>query len=266
MAINVEFDAHEATTNLAIGFVIRDERGLPVFGTNTQLLGRSCTVAPGRYRATFSLLNRIECGTYTLDVSLTRDGSPNLGCHHFREQVCRFDVHAFATPYFHGRVMMDPYVDFSVLSPDGRIDASPAPVDASRLAPSVGRSNPPLADFRAGLRPLQTIGRISKGTELLVELEVANTGIEAWPADGKQSVCVAYRWLDRDGSVVESDGVRSRLPRDIAPGETIRLIGFVRVPQHTGALRLRWTLVQEGVMWFDDAQPAACATMDVSVI
>jgi len=265
MTIDLEFEAHQTTTQLAIGFVIRDERGLPVFGTNSLLLGRTCTVEPGRYRVSFSLLNRIESGNYTIDASLTRNGSPNLGCHHLKEQAFRFDVHVMATPYFQGRVMMDPSLEFATLSPHGRIDAPPASYVPSRIALSVGRLNPPLKDFRASLRPLQSIGKTSKGTELLVELEITNSGVQAWPGDGKQPVCISYHWLDEGGAMVEFDGVRSRLPRDVAPGETLRAVCFVRVPQCSGALRLCWTLVQEGVGWFDGRCPESAVTVDVEV-
>lgn len=265
LTLVLEFVAHETISDVATGFLIRDERGLPVFGTNSWSLGRSCTIGPGKYRATFSLLNRMECGAYTIDVSLSRNGSPYLGCHHLKEQACRFDVHDLATPYFHGRVMMDPSVDFASLSPDASIHVADADAAMPRPALSTGRFNPALSDYRARLRPLQTIDRTPIGTELLVELDLGNNGTQSWPCDGKQPVCVSYHWLDDKGEVVEFDGVRSRLPRDIAPGETIRVVAFVRAPQRAGALRLRWTLVQEGVAWFDGIDTASAATMDVLV-
>jgi hypothetical protein len=265
LTLDLEFVAHETTADVAAGFLIRDERGLPVFGTNSWALGRSCTIGPGTYRATFSLLNRMECGAYTIDVNLARNGSPYLGCHHLKEQACRFDVHELATPYFHGRVMMDPSVDFAPLSPGASIRVADADIAPPRPALSTGRFNPSLTDYRARLRPLQAIDRTPIGTELLLELDVGNTGTQSWPCDGKQPVCVSYHWLDRSGAMVEFDGVRSRLPRDIAPGETIRVVAFVRAPQRAGAMHLRWTLVQEGVAWFDGIDKSSTATMDVLV-
>lgn len=263
--IAIELIAHEEISALAIGFLIRDERGLPVFGTDTWQLGYDCTVTPGRHRVSFGFLNRSACGAYTIDASLTHRGSPNLGCHHLHEQAAHLDVYELQTPYFRGRVMMDPKVEFATTSPHGRIEIKPGPVDAQRLALSVGRRNLPLSDFRAQLRPLNAIGRVATGTELLVELELAHTGSQAWPSDGVQAVCISYHWYAQDGTLVEYDGVRSHLPRDISPGETVRLTGFVRAPYQTGRMRLCWTLVQEGVAWFDLVEPASTASMDVTV-
>lgn len=248
----MEFIAHEAVDDLTAGFLIRDEQGLPVFGTNTHLLGEKYRLEPGVYSCGFSFVNRAERGEYTIDANLIRNGSHLEGCYHWKEKAARYDVHESAAVYFAGRVMMDASVTLSQVSTQGGVTVERIPWDASKPALSSGRFNPPLADFSARITQLSALSETEAGTELLVNMELHNTGTETWRAHGKRPVCLSYHWHDRDGGVIERDGLRTSLLRDVLPGETIRLVGLLRVPQRTGALNLIWTLVQEEVGWFDE--------------
>lgn len=267
MAIEIDFVAHEAMSNVSAGFLIRDERGLPMYGTNTWLLGETCTLTPGRYRATFSLLNRLHAGPYTIDAHLIRNGSHAEGCHHWKERAARFDVSQRGTPHFEGRVLMDPSWTFVPMDPGARCEVSAAMARGGPVAaPTLGRLNAPLQAPCAAITVINTLEKTTTGAESLVELDVRNVGRERWPCDGKQPVCLSYHWTTPDGANVVFDGVRTRLPRDIEPGQSIRVIGFVRAPQDaSGPMKLTWTLVQEGVAWFDGVDPASVATIDVQV-
>lgn len=263
--IHIEFIAHETVNDATAGFLIRDEKGLPVFGTNTHLLGDTHQVMPGRYSFNFSFINRVECGSYVVDVMLIRNSSHLEGCHHWKDRAARFDVHGWAAVSFNGRVMMDASASVAQLSAEGRIEVSRAPVDSSKVALSQGRLNPPLRDFSAGIVLLSILPTAQSGAELLVDMEVQNTGTASWGAFGKQPVGISYHWYDSDGSVIEYDGLRSCLPRDLAPGERQRLYGLLRVPHRAGTLRLVWTLVQEGVGWFDENNPHSQCSLNVTV-
>lgn len=263
--VHVNFIAHDSIDDLTVGFLIRDERGMPVFGTHTHLLGETYRVAPGRYRVVFSFLNRAEAGAYVIDAKLIKKGSHFEGCHHWKEGVARFDVIGWGTVYFDGRVMMDASAHASRISPEGNITACTATRNQVGLAFSTGRLNPRLRDYSARITLLCELPTLQTGTELLVDMEVENTGTGTWPSSGKQPVCVSYHWHDANGNVVEQDGLRTRLPRDISAGERIRLVGLLRAPSQTGALRLVWTLVQEGVAWFDQVNPDAQCRRDVLV-
>jgi hypothetical protein len=48
------------------------------------------------------------------------------------------------------------------------------------------------------------------------------------------------------------DGVRTALPRDLAPGESATVAASVEVPDQPGRLSLQWDLVQENVTWFGE--------------
>ena len=267
MSIDIDFIAHESLSNVSAGFLIRDERGLPMYGTNTWLLGETCAVTPGPYRATFVLLNRLHAGPYTLDAHLIRNGSHAEGCHHWKERIGRFDVSQRGTPHFEGRVLMDPSWTFTPLDERGRCEVTAARASgAPDVAPTVGRFNAALRSPRARIAVLNTLPATATGTESLMELDVRNAGSERWPCDGKRPVNLSYHWIAHDGSVVTFDGIRTRLPRDIEPGQSIRVTGFVRAPHHAcGRMQLVWTLVQEGVAWFDLVDKASAATMDVLV-
>jgi Wzt-like putative exopolysaccharide export protein/galactose-3-O-sulfotransferase len=267
MHLYVDFVAHEAIGELSVAFLIRDESGLPVFGTSTHQLGRTFSVAPGHYRVTFSFINRTEAGHYVVDASLVRNGSHLQGCHHWKERATTFDVTGWATPWFAGRVMMDAAVAFAPLCDQGRIQAHEAGTALPRPVVSIGRLNPALRDFSARLRMLGDLpAQVSAGTELVPELELLNTGSQTWGVEGKQPVCLSYHWLGADGEAVEYDGLRTRLPRDLAPGEHVRVCGLLRAPQVAGRMRLVWTLVQEGVAWFDRHDPASSVACDVEIL
>ncbi len=263
--IHVDFVAHEPADDLTIGFLIRDERGLPVYGTNTRLLGDTCRVTPGTYRVTFSLMNRIADGAYVIDAKLICSGSHLKGCYHWKDEATRFDVHGWATTYFAGRAMMDPTAYFVRTSSKGSIKPHALPLDPTKPALSTGRLNPPLDDFSARIAVACELPAVQTGTELLVDVELENTGAETWRANGKRPVCLSYHWHDMKGHVIEFDGVRTRLPRDIAPGERVQVVGLLRSPQAAGALRLTWTLVQEEIAWFDQSNPDARCQRDVRI-
>lgn len=68
------------------------------------------------------------------------------------------------------------------------------------------------------------------------------------------------------GSCVEEGrAFRKRLPRTIFPNETVEVTARVVAPARSGAARLRMTLVQEGVSWFDDHDPSGALEGDVEI-
>jgi hypothetical protein len=250
ISIYIDFVAHETVDYVTAGFLIRDEVGWPVFGTNTNLLGDIHKVAPGRYSCEFSFINRVECGAYTVDAMLIRNTSYLEGCHHWKDRAARFDVHGWATGSFDGRVMMDACASIARISAEGHVEVRRVPVDSSKAPLLSGRLNPPLNDFSARVTLLSSLAIVQSGAEVLMDMEVENTGTETWGAYGKQSVNISYHWYDGDVAI-EFDGLRTSLPRDLKPGERARVYGLLRAPLCAGSLRLVWTLVQEGVSWFD---------------
>ena len=63
---------------------------------------------------------------------------------------------------------------------------------------------------------------------------------------------LSYHWLDRKRQMVVLDGLRTPLPRDLKPGESVTLRAAIRAPEKAGEYMLHVTLVQEGVAWFSE--------------
>ena len=85
------------------------------------------------------------------------------------------------------------------------------------------------------------------------QLEIRNTGSARWIASG--AFRVSYHWLGPDGTIIVKDGRRTMLPRDVAPGEAVRLCAAVEAPDRPGPMTLQWDLVEEGVTWFSEVRP-----------
>ena len=63
---------------------------------------------------------------------------------------------------------------------------------------------------------------------------------------------LSYHWFDRTGAVVVFDGLRTPLPHDVQPGESVQLRATIQPPDRAGQYTLEVTLVQETVAWFPE--------------
>ena len=103
--------------------------------------------------------------------------------------------------------------------------------------------------------------RMSAGKDVVGDVVIRNISKSTWPsrADAKQrnNVTLSYRWKDPKGQVVVADGLRTPLPQDLAPGESVRLKMNIAVPARPGRYVINVTLLQEGYEWFDQKGGAA---------
>jgi SAM-dependent methyltransferase len=82
---------------------------------------------------------------------------------------------------------------------------------------------------------------------------VVNNGWDRWRSDGVHPVHVSYHWLDAKGAeVVDFNGARSQLPRELGPGDRCRVQMIVDAPPKPGRYVLAIDLVREGVTWFSE--------------
>jgi hypothetical protein len=103
-----------------------------------------------------------------------------------------------------------------------------------------------LPDYRATLTsgPL-TVSRANP----TAQVTLTNTSSALWTASGAAPVFVSLHWLDPAGSVLLWDGPRTRLPRDLASGETATVaVSLGAIPP--GATAVTIDLISEGVAWF----------------
>jgi hypothetical protein len=79
-------------------------------------------------------------------------------------------------------------------------------------------------------------------------VEVENAGTATW----REDVACSYHWLDALGNPIVWDGIRTRLPRPVAPEERITLRANVRAPIPPGRYRFALDLVAEHRAWFGE--------------
>jgi hypothetical protein len=93
-------------------------------------------------------------------------------------------------------------------------------------------------------------------TLITVPVTVQNTGDETWNASGPGPVFLAYHWENPGGAILVWEGVRTSLGTDVAPGASRSVSANVQVPKWAGAYQLRFHLVKEGVVWFQQMSSA----------
>jgi O-Antigen ligase len=92
-------------------------------------------------------------------------------------------------------------------------------------------------------------------------VRVANAGLKTWARD--EAFHLSYHWWDRERQVL-ADGERTRLPRDLTPGDSAVLHANVRAPAQPGQYLLVWDMVHEHTTWFS-GQGVAPRTVPVVV-
>jgi hypothetical protein len=90
------------------------------------------------------------------------------------------------------------------------------------------------------------------GVRGTARVALENAGSAPWRSRGKEGVQFAYHWLDPLGNPIVWDGVRTALPRVVAPGDSIGLEIPVVAPRPPGSYRLAFDLVEEFRFWFQE--------------
>jgi hypothetical protein len=145
-----------------------------------------------------------------------------------------------------------------------------APVDAADpVTPCEGPMD--AEAYRATIRAGLPHGSPETGEEALMEVEVTNASPHAWPVgalpDGSGGIAITYHLRDRSRAVVAWDMPRFFLPRDLGPGESVRMEVAVKAPAAPGFYFIEFDLVHENVAWFADrGNPTAWSEMHVGGI
>ena len=119
--------------------------------------------------------------------------------------------------------------------------------------------------YRAGfLAPAELA--LGAGSLNVVEVEVTNRGRMTWSPDAVPPFYLSYHWFDEGmRHVVAYDGLRTALPRAIAPGDAVRARLRVRAPRRAGQYDLGWDIVQENRLWFS-TEPGARSTISSATV
>jgi len=113
--------------------------------------------------------------------------------------------------------------------------------------------------FDAAWTEIELPAEVPPGARFQVHARLTNRSAETWPATGILKVQAAYHWLGPDGETVLWDGRRTRLPADLAAGDSVELDLDVQAPEAPGTYELMLDPVFEQVGWFS-ARSAANAT------
>ncbi len=118
-----------------------------------------------------------------------------------------------------------------------------------------------IQDYQVTFQDPQTV--VTAGGQFQYNLTLRNDGRKTWNVGSPSPVRIGYHWFDQNNQpVAVSKDIRTALPHDIAPGERAVVTATAVAPDTTGAYRLQWSLVVEGLGWFYDLGARA---LDVSV-
>lgn len=91
-------------------------------------------------------------------------------------------------------------------------------------------------------------GAVWVGHDDTVTITIQNAGADTWSSKSHADH-LSYRWLTTDGQPVD-EGVRTVLPHDVAPGETVTVQMRLRGPDQPGRYVLEVDMVREHVRWY----------------
>jgi predicted O-methyltransferase YrrM len=85
-----------------------------------------------------------------------------------------------------------------------------------------------------------------------IEVRLRNDSSFIWRSYGRgiPQVTLSYHVLDATGQIYEYEGVRTYLPRNLRPGDAVKVIGQVEAPWEPGVYTIRWDPTIEPVSWF----------------
>lgn len=251
ITLSIHFIAHNSVENLTIGIQIVDENYIPIFGTNSRLLGNKIDIKKkGSYIATFSVTNRLGLGKYWIGAALHTGVSHMDECFHWKDQCTTFEVTANIGEHFEGRFKMHPTFFLQSQTKTGSMQLTDI---TSEFDPAqrIAIHTPILTTFSADISPVGTIPDFAIGEIISFPVLVKNSSKEVWRTSGQRPVRLSYHWLDSADNLRVYEGLRTEFDGPVYPGETKRVFMTILVPNEVGNLILALTLLQENVAWFD---------------
>lgn len=97
-----------------------------------------------------------------------------------------------------------------------------------------------------------TVPPLRAGVLSVARLELENAGSATWVPDGPHRVCLGYHFLDELGNPIVWDGLWTRLPATIEPGQRAQVQVSVRAPVGPGRYGLAFDLVADDRLWFSE--------------
>ena len=125
----------------------------------------------------------------------------------------------------------------------------------------------PWGDFRCAIESAIPAS-FAAGETVVIAVRVHNRSESFFTSAPPAPIYASYKWLDPvSGAFIDEQRAhRTKLPRTMFPNEVLDLGLRISVPERVGAARLRVTLMQEGVTWFDDQDADSALDVDVSIV
>jgi len=246
-------EAHGVT----VGLHIHDNEGRLIYGANTWHFGKSISVARGGvFETSFRFKLTLGCGLYQVGCAVHTGNSHLDHCFDWYDNCLTFGVVGVTGFHFDGEINLGPSVELKCEEGEARL--TPAEWVHAGVA-MLARHNAPIRRPEGHVRSFVRELNVRPGDVFSLELEIENRGEVSWEDDGLRCTRLCYRWLQTDGSVLVEEGERSVLGGDVLPGEKRVVSVVAKTPlQHVGAAKLRMTLLQEHVAWFDQVGKLFC--------
>ncbi|MEK3704890.1 ABC transporter ATP-binding protein [Paenibacillus sp. FSL R7-0198] len=95
---------------------------------------------------------------------------------------------------------------------------------------------------------LEIVSRIGEMNS--IKILVTNIGSEVWyPYDKTNPILIGYSYSDGKG--LRKEGIRTKLPYNISPGESVVVNCCFVIEEKLDEVQLRWDLIHEGKSWFE---------------
>jgi SAM-dependent methyltransferase len=158
--------------------------------------------------------------------------------------------------------------DLDLAAKHWAIAAARGRVSARRTVPDVltrAVERPMAGPYDASYRGYDGPQEVRAGSDINATITVVNRSWRVWDSQAREKpVCASYHWLNSNGTTVVEDGLRSPLPRPLAPGDSCDVSMHIRCPEAPGRYTLAIDFVHEEVCWFSGAGVAPLR-MPVSV-
>lgn len=116
----------------------------------------------------------------------------------------------------------------------------------------------PKEEYRIAWEECPIPAQMEAGRRNRLRVKVRNDGVSAWGMTGPTQVNLVYRWLDAEGNLLPEPRERSRLHRDVRPGDSIARVLWVRAPESPGRYVLVLDAVRRNVAVFSRRGGSTC--------
>lgn len=252
--IEITFQSYISAKNVVVGFVIEDEFGQKIYGTNSLLMNQSISVEKDEnYCVVYSLNMNIAEGMYVVNVTLHSDKCYSLATKlennfqkfldlHLDECYNCYENNKFAVMGNKGNIF------------DGIAKLEPN-ITLSKTIDKLDKETVEKIFLKIKEIPLE----VETESEFFCIVDIMNFAFKVISSSGENPIHISYHWFDEKGdTIVHFEGLRSHIRPFLFPFNHNEYKLKVISPQKKGKYRLRVTLVQEGYSWLDELNQCLC--------